>query len=158
MFYRSIRGCCVLSMSLIVGFVGCQGQRDATPNQGEYEHGESQGHEVSSEEHAENFRELVQDIEAMTTEICQAFVDGSPEDVHDTLHGVGHSLEKLPELAAKEGKLSPEQMTAVNEAVEALFDGFGKLDNTLHGGEDVDIQAIEAQLVKNLKKIKEVSK
>ena len=157
MCYRVFPGCCVLGVSLIVGFAGCQGQRDAATHQAESGHIESHDQELS-EEHTEAFRESVQNIEAMTKAICQAFTEGSPEDAHDTLHGVGHSLEKLPELAAKEDKLSPEQLIAVKEAVDALFDGFGKLDDTLHGGEEVDIEAIEAQFAKNLAKIKEIAK
>ena len=156
MFFKS--WCCVGSVALLVSFAGCQGQRDVTTNQPKSEHGDLHDHEPSSQAHAKSFRESVQDIEVMTAKICQAFVDGSPEDVHDTLHVIGHSLEKLPALAAKEGKLSPEQMSAVNEAVEALFVGFGKLDDTMHGGDEVDIKSIERKLAESLVKINEVAK
>jgi hypothetical protein len=145
MFDKYCRWGCALSLALLVGGVGCQGQvNEAT--------------QTSSEEQAESFRESVAGIEAMATKICKAFADGTPDDAHDALHEVGHSLEKLPVLAAKDGKLTEEQMTVVNEAVEALFDGFGKLDDTLHGGDEVDIAAIEGTLTETLAKLNEVSK
>lgn len=145
MFDKYYRWGCALSLALLMGAVGCQGKVDVET-------------QASSEEQAASFRESVAGIEAMATTICKAFADGTPEDAHDALHEVGHSLEKLPALAAKEGKLTEEQMTVVNEAVEALFDGFGKLDDTLHGGEEVDIAAIEGTLTETLAKLNGVAK
>lgn len=154
MFYKCYCGC-VLSCALLVSAVGCQGQVDVATSPAP---SAVVAPESSSEEHVANFRESVAGIEAMATKICKAFADGTPDDAHDALHEVGHSLEKLPALAAKEGKLNEEQMTLVNEAVEALFDGFGKLDDTLHGGEEVDIAAIEGTLTETLTKLNEVAK
>jgi hypothetical protein len=92
----------------------------------------------------------------MKSEICKAFADGTPDDAHDALHEVGHSLEELPGLAAKEGDLTAEQLSAVETAVEALFDGFGELDGTLHGGGEVDIKELEEKLSQALEKLEEV--
>lgn len=145
MFCKCYRWSYALALALLAIGVGCQREGDAVA-------------EADSAEPVASFRESIAGIEAMATQICKAFSEGTPDDAHDALHEVGHSLEQLPELAAKEGKLNEEQMTVVNEAVEALFDGFGKLDDTLHGGEEVDIAAIESTLTETLAKLNEVAK
>ncbi len=158
MFDKYYRWGCALRLALLVGAVGCQGQVDVETSQAQPDATNAHDHESSSVEQAATFRESVVGIKALATQICKAFADGTPDDAHGALHDVGHSLEKLPALAAQEGKLTEEQMTVVNEAVEALFDGFGKLDDTLHGGEEVDIAAIEGMLTETLAKLNEVAK
>lgn len=157
MFQKNYRWCAVLTVAMTTGFAGCESQEGAKVATAELEQPVSHSHADVSEG-ATNFSTAFEDIEAMKNKICQAFANGTPDDAHDTLHDVGRSLEKLPELAAEEAKLSNEQLAAVNEAVESLFDGFGKLDDTMHGGEEVDVKELEEKLTQALTKLKETVK
>jgi hypothetical protein len=148
-----------LWLLLIVGLAGCQDQPGAADAQQAAQPAEKQSHEHSSESsQPADFSSTLAAIETMKTQICKAFADGQPDDAHGALHDVGHSLEKLPELAAKEGKFSANQLAIVKESVEALFDGFGKLDDTMHGGAEVDTKVLEEKLTAALTKLKEAVK
>lgn len=149
----------ILWLLLAFGLAGCQDQPGATQAQQAAKPADAHGHETSSESgQRADFSSTLTAIEAMKTKICKAFADGVPDDAHDALHDVGHSLEKLPELAAKEGKFSADQLATVKESVEALFDGFGKLDDTMHGGAEVDAIVLEEKLTAAITKLKEAVK
>jgi hypothetical protein len=140
---------------VMTGLAGCRSQGESSLGQEEAQ-ADTSDSDVSPHADTANFRATLADIQAMKSEICKAFADGTPDDAHDALHEVGHSLEELPGLAAKEGDLTAEQLSAVETAVEALFDGFGELDGTLHGGGEVDIKELEEKLSQALEKLEEV--
>ncbi len=151
----------MLWLLFAVGLAGCQDQPGAREAQQAAQPADAHGHEHATNSGSDkpaDFSSTLTAIETMKTQICKAFADGVPDDAHHALHDVGHSLEKLPELAAKEGKFSAEQLAVVKEAVEALFDGFGKLDVTMHGGAEVDAKALEVKLTEALTKLKEAVK
>lgn len=146
-----------LCASLAV-FTGCSDTNaEAKPETHADSHTEH-GENAHSDEETADFKEVLQSVETMKTAICKAFADGTPEDAHNLLHDVGHSLEKLPELAAEQGGLTADQLSAVNTAVEELFDGFGQLDDTLHGGDEVDIDELDKKLTQALSHLKEAVK
>ena len=153
MFQKLCRMRLLSSVASIVVLAGCQNQHDATvvePAPVEV----SSSHESTSTA-SESLITVLSNIEAMKSKICKAFADGTPEDAHDELHDVGHSLEKLPELAAAKSNLSAEQLASVNTSVEALFDNFGKLDDTLHGGAEIDIKELDKKLSQAIASLKE---
>lgn len=121
----------------------------------EKEHGDEAGH---SGDTVVSFEDALAELSEMKTVICKAFADETPDDAHDALHDVGHLLESLPELASKDLKLDEAAMTSLDAAVEALFDGFGKLDETFHGGEEVDAKQIEEELTKAIDQLKQAVK
>ncbi|MEO9592448.1 hypothetical protein [Rhodopirellula bahusiensis] len=92
----------------------------------------------------------MEQIEEMGGKITTAFASGKPNDAHGELHEIGHLIECLPELA-KKADLSSEQQEAVSEATEALMNAFGELDNTLHGGEEVDVDIVSEKISTQLK-------
>lgn len=123
------------------------------------EHGEWHGGEpVHSAHEVQSFAEAVAEMSKMKKAICKAFADQTPEDAHDGLHDVGRLLESIPELASKDLKLDQSAMTSLDAAVEALFDGFGKLDETFHGGDEVDAEQIEEELTQAIDKLKQAVK
>ncbi len=137
---------------LLTGIIGCgntQTESEAEP--------QGDGHADHADVHQEpaDFSSALAEVESMKTSICEAFANGTPDDAHDALHKIGHSLEHLPELAAKGGELSEEQLAKVGTSVEALFDGFAKLDDTLHGGAEVDVEELEKELNQALSDLKE---
>lgn len=160
---RNIRLLVCLSLCALIGCGAPAPEKTASHDDhdehGEHgEHGEHHDdHDDEGEHHEgepETFAEAFEAVSAMKTKICKAFKDGTPDDAHAALHDVGHLLEELPELAAKGGELSEEQVSKMNAAVEALFDGFGKLDSTMHGGKEVNVEDLESKLTTALEDLK----
>lgn len=135
--------------------VGEESHSQASGAEHEKEHGDESGHSGHS---VDSFEDAVAELSEMKTVICKAFAEGTPDDAHDALHDVGHLLESLPELASKDLKLDQAAMTSLDAAVEALFDGFGKLDETFHGGDEVDAEQIESELAKAIDQLKQAVK
>lgn len=146
MIQRSFQLCAIFSATLLIGLAGCDSKQGGA------------GAANSTAPKVADFGSTLASVESMTTKICKAFVEGKPDDAHDVLHDVGHALEQLPILAAKEGKFSAEQLTTINQSVEAMFDGFGKLDDSMHGGGTVDAKELETKLTEALTKLKETVK
>lgn len=86
-------------------------------------------------------------LQDMAGEIIEAFKAGTPNQAHDQLHVVGDILGALPQQAMRAG-LAATDISKIKESIESLFDGFGKLDKTLHSDEDVDldVDAISEQI------------
>jgi uncharacterized phage infection (PIP) family protein YhgE len=103
-----------------------------------------------------NFAQALKKVEEAKEKICKAFEQGTPDEVHDTLHQVGHLLEDLPQLATQGRELSTETVTEIQQSVESLFDGFGKLDDTMHGGAEVELDKINQQLTQALANLQKV--
>ena len=114
-------------MLLLVAVIGCG--NTATETDGHAGHGHGDGHA-----HPESFSEAAEQLVTMKNKIRDALTEGDADAAHGPLHNVGHLLEDLAMLAKKED-LSAEQMTAVEEAKETLFDAFALIDDTYHGKE-----------------------
>ena len=72
----------------------------------------------------------------------------------DCVNRVGHILGEIPALADKES-ISDEDKAAIKSAVEDLFEGFGELDDKMHGGEGATYEEVAdkiAQAMATLKK------
>ena len=147
----------------MVSFTGCGGTEGDTQTEqssagDEHDHDHDHDHDHGDEDQQDepvDFATALASVETMKETICSAFAKETPEDAHDELHEVGHTLEKLPELAGKSKELAADQQSEVNRLVEVLFDGFGKLDDTLHGGEAVDIAELDKELTQALADLKE---
>ena len=81
-----------------------------------------------------SFKELTEKLVSMHKTIRDGFSSGDIEGAHGPLHEVGHVLEKVDGAASKE-EFTSEQVDAINKAKETLFDAYGEVDKTLHGGE-----------------------
>ena len=150
-----------------LAFCGCAGSKTesnaTTANHDDHgEHGDHGDHEEHGDhkehEAPKDFATALKQLKDMKVLICKAFADGSPDDAHDQLHDVGKLLEKMPELAAEGGDLAAEKLTEIDQAVEELFDGFGQLDGTLHGGDAVDVAELEKQLTQSIESLEMAAK
>ncbi|MEM6364741.1 MAG: hypothetical protein AAF745_09960 [Planctomycetota bacterium] len=148
--------CTLLMISLGVALTGCQPQEtsavglpagDTTAESDNHE-----GHDHGEGGAPESLGEAVNEIRAMGAAITSAFARGKPDDAHHELHEIGHLIESLPELAAKSG-LPESKQTTVKTVTEALMVAFGKLDGTLHGGDDVNVDEISQTISEQLQKV-----
>ncbi|MDX1928131.1 MAG: hypothetical protein SFV81_16510 [Pirellulaceae bacterium] len=93
----------------------------------------------------QTFAEALEQLSNQKKNIQAAFEKSDPESAHDDLHTIGRLLESLPNLATKSG-IAEADLPAVKEAVDALFDAFGKLDETLHGGDETPYQDVAEKI------------
>lgn len=150
-----------LACSLLLVSLGCDSGTDTLSESGSTEtagaaadgHNHGDGHDHD----AADMSEALAHLNEHCTKIKTAFEGNSPEDAHDSLHEVGQLLESIPALAEKKG-LSSEQVGTVKEQVEALFDAFTTLDETMHGGDAVEYSEVDAKIQDAMSKLQEMAK
>jgi hypothetical protein len=145
---RFVCGCLMVgSLALMVGCGGTTSQSGTSSNTAG--HGHSHGHD-HGHDHATDYPGAVKELEGLSAKILKAFQDGNPAEAHDELHEIGHVLERIPALAAKEEGMSDEAKTQVKQAIESLFDAFSEMDGMLHGGDTVDVDALTERVNRSL--------
>ena len=122
-FSKSLASLALLSAVLVPG---CQDAPPA-PVADTHEHGE--GHH-----HPETLADALTELTELRDTIRDAFAADDTDKAHDPLHEVGHIIEVVQELAEKE-KLPEERLAIVKSSTEELFNAFGEVDKTMHGGE-----------------------
>ncbi len=122
-FSMSLAGVALLSAVLLPG---CQDAPPA-PVADTHEHGE--GHH-----HPETLADAMTELTELRDAIRDAFAADDTDKAHDPLHEVGHIIEVVRELAEKE-KLPEDRVAIVKSSTEELFNAFGEVDKTMHGGE-----------------------
>ncbi len=97
-------------------------------------------HEIESHaddhEHTspESFAGVLTELDELRTAIKAAFAAGDLEQADGPVHAVGHFLEELPELAAKESASEADRQQ-IKQAVDSLMGSFAALDERVHGGD-----------------------
>lgn len=143
-------------MFCILGcFWGCQpgggGDTAGTTTQAD-SHGHGHDHD-----HPESLQEAVETLSGLYAKIKTAFESGDPDAAHGELHEVGHLLEEdFPTLIKKEDSLDADSKSKLESVVSALFDEFFKLDDMMHGGENVDFATLEPVISAALDELKSV--
>ena len=122
-FSKSLASLALLSAVLVPG---CQDAPPA-PVAESHEHGE--GHH-----HPETLADALTELTELRDAIRDAFAKDDTDKAHDPLHEVGHIIEVVQELAEKE-KLPEDRLAIVKSSTEELFNAFGDVDKTMHGGE-----------------------
>jgi hypothetical protein len=120
----------VLSGMLVGGLmigVGCQ--RPATVDS-------DHGHSHAEHDHAHTYAEAITEIKELRETVQNAFAAGTGADADGSLHEIGHLLEDLPRLARDAG-LDRDQVIAVRETSDRVFDAYGELDTAIHSGEEI---------------------
>lgn len=101
--------------------------------------------DMDHHEHPETYAEAVAELDAMRTQISQAFAANDIEAADGPIHEVGHVLEDVVELAREEA-FSDEAVAEINAAVETLFDAFGRVDEKIHGGEGATYDEVQPEI------------
>lgn len=117
-----------------LGLVGC------TPKESDSD--TSTASHTEEHVHPESFAAAIDTLIEQKDAIATAFAAGEPESAHNPLHEIGHTLELIPDLAKKAG-LGEEALQSVSSATEELYDAFGKLDEVLHGGEQISYDDVK---------------
>ncbi len=141
----------LLCLAASSGLVGCKdsGESSGSPA--------AAGGDTHDDEH-EHPTTLAGALETLLKQketIQKAFEAGDPESAHDPLHEIGHTLELIPEMAAKVESLGEEGQAAVKTAVDDLFDGFTALDEVMHGGKEISYADVGTKIDDALAVLKE---
>jgi hypothetical protein len=104
-------------------------QAEKTSNH-DHDHDHDHAHEEVT---AKSVGEVWKGIEGFAATIKKACEAGKPDDAHDALHEIGHSLEAMEGLAAKELK-DDESKAVAKSALKVLFDSYDAIDQVFHGG------------------------
>jgi hypothetical protein len=81
----------------------------------------------------------------MREAIEKAFAANDPQAADEPIHEIGHVLEELSGMA-KKAELGVEAETAIDTAVEKLFDALAPVDEKLHGKEGKDYSEVKAEI------------
>ena len=131
---------CGLSFGLLIfaslTLAGCGGAQTTASDSSADLH--DHAHDTHGDEHehvhSESFVEVLTEVEQLLAEIKTAFAADDLETADGPVHGIGHLLEELPQLAAKASPSEPDRQQ-VKQAVDSLMDGFAALDERVHGGD-----------------------
>ena len=93
-----------------------------------------EGHE--GHHHPETFGDLVAELDRLVGTVREGLEAGVREKADASVHEFGHLVEDVAALA-KEAKLPEAVEAAVVKAGSDLFDAFDKLDQAIHGTDDV---------------------
>lgn len=127
-----------LFVAVAYSMAGCASESDVPPGPAvmvddHHDHDHGHGHD-EDHHHPETFAAAVAELTEMRNTIRDGFAKNDEEAAHGPLHEIGHLLETLEELGKKQG-IAGDDLAALKTNVETLFNAFGDVDKTLHGGE-----------------------
>jgi len=123
---------------------------------------ESHDHDSHSDHaHGEpaSLADAVTEVERLRGEIQAAFAAGDLDKADGPVHELGHLLEELPEVAAKESLAEADQQQ-IKQSVDALMDSFAALDERVHGGDSAgkSYDEVASQIESALAELKSIGK
>ena len=118
---------------------------------GDHDHG---GHDHDDHDHATmTFASVLERLESQAAQIKTAFDGGNPNDAHDTMHGIGHTIGDL-KIAAGNDKMDNVTVASIETESEKLMDAFGALDEGMHGGEPTSYADVQSDIDSAMKSLK----
>lgn len=101
------------------------------PAKAAHDHGHD--HDGGDHDEPETLAEGIAQLEKLCGDVKAHLVAGDHEKADGPVHMVGHLLEELGELVAKE---KPAAEAEAKKALEAIFESFDKLDTVIHGADE----------------------
>lgn len=128
--------CCALSL---LAFNGCSGSSSiATDAHAEHAHG-------ADHDHPETLADAVKELIELRDTVRDSLAKKNLKLADESLHEIGHLLEKVPGLALK-ASLTKEQSETLKKSTGELFDLFGKIDEKMHGGKGMSYEEAAAKI------------
>jgi hypothetical protein len=123
---------CLVACLSAVGCSGSQAPAPAATTTKPQPH--DHGHDHGDHAHPETLAAGVAELETLLGTIGEKLAGGATEAADDAVHMVGHLIEDLEVLLAKEN-LGTEAQATGKKALEDLFECFDTLDTALHAKE-----------------------
>lgn len=105
------------------------------------DHGHGHDHAHADHDEPETVAEAVAQLERLWAETKAHLAAGDHEKADGPVHMVGHLLEDLGELVAKE---KPAVEAEARKAGEAIFECFDKIDTAIHAADDAVRKKVDA--------------
>jgi hypothetical protein len=96
-------------------------------------HDHEHDHDHGDHDEPETVAEGLAQLEKLCADVKAHLAAGDHEKADGPVHMVGHLLEELGELVAKE---KPAADAEAKQALEAIFESFDKLDTVIHGADE----------------------
>ena len=132
-----------LLIAFPISFLGCMNEQSPVekkaPNSDhdhhDHDHDHEKEHTLESESGTalERLIKKSNEVAGLSDKVIDALGKSDLEPVHDELHDVGHLLESMAELT-KQSTLPDDKKSEMDRIVKDLFEHFGKIDESLHGG------------------------
>jgi cytochrome c556 len=97
------------------------------------DHDHDHGHDHADHDEPETVAAGLTQLKKLCAEVKAHLAAGDHEKADGPVHMVGHLLEELGELVAKE---KPAAEAEAKQALEAIFESFDKLDTVIHGADE----------------------
>lgn len=125
-----------------------------------HDHGHDHDHDHGDHDKPETVAEGIAQLEKLCAEVKGHLAAGDHAKADGPVHMVGHLLEDLGELVAKE---KPAVEAEAKQALEAVFESFDKLDTVIHGADEearkkLDYAEHAPAIESALAKLKELTK
>jgi hypothetical protein len=121
-----------------------------------HEHEHDHGHDAPA-----TLAEGIARLESLSAELTEKLAGNSVEAADEAVHGIGHLLEELRDLAEKEG-FAGETRAVVRRALNDLEECFGKVDEAFHAADTAAdspakvLESVQEKLQAAFKAVKEV--
>ena len=132
----SCPACRSVPLVVLAAAVGCgstasppEPVRPSTPvvrNHEDHDHGHGHDHDEP-----DSFAAGVAKLQALAVDLADKLAGGAGDAADEAVHGIGHMLEAVREMAAKEGLAE-----AATKGLDELEECFGKVDEAFHAGDD----------------------
>ena len=130
-----------LLIAFPISFLGCKNEQAPVEKKTHHsdidhdDHDHEKGHTAESETGTalERLIKKSNEVAGLSDTVIDALGKSDLEPVHDELHDVGHLLESMAELT-KQSTLPDGKKSEMERIVKDLFEHFGKIDESLHGG------------------------
>jgi hypothetical protein len=156
-----------LSLSVVTGLVlaGCDAPAAKTSpakntqNADSHDHAGEKGdaHDHDHDHSNLSLADTVKEIDGFRKTIADALAANDAEKAHDPLHEIGHLIEGLPAAGTK-ASLSEADQAELTKSADALMEAFGKIDEGMHGKEEVKYSSVSEQIDKAMEVLRKVAK
>lgn len=154
-----------LSLSVVTGLVlaGCDAPATKTAPAKNTQSADSHDHagekgDAHDHDHSNlSLADTVKEIDEFRKTIADALAANDTEKAHDPLHEIGHLIEGLPAAGTK-ASLSEADQAELTKSADALMEAFGKIDEGMHGKEEVKYSSVSEQIDKAMEVLRKVAK
>lgn len=124
---------CVAVGGLLIGCAPATPPAAPPPRPAAAAHDHDHDHDHGDHDEPETVAEGLAQLEKLCADVKAHLAAGDHEKADGPVHMVGHLLEDLGELVAKE---KPAAEAEAKQALEAIFESFDKLDTVIHGADE----------------------
>lgn len=102
----------------------------------DHDHDHDHGHDHAEHAHPQTLAAGIAELEQAVGDVATALAEGTDEAADDAVHAIGHLVDDLRGLLAKQEGLADDAKAAGTQALDEIFTAFNTLDEALHSDAD----------------------